>query len=490
MKLKNIIYTSAVALVAFGCSEDFLETQPTEQISTDRVEEISVINPSLQLSVLKGVYSTMYQVFSASPDDELHDDFGQKGYDIFSDMLSGDMVLSAKGFGWYAQVSDLQVTINNTNIRNYLPWRYYYKVIFGANAVIDGLGGTDAVPETEVGRQIMAQAKALRAYGYFYLANFFAEEYNPSDIILPVYTSIDQEAQPFSSTEDVYNLILSDLNFAIENLENYNRTAKFEVNTDIARALLAYTHAAMGNNTEAATVTQAIIDNSTYNILTNEELTTNGFNNIQTSGWMWGVDITLDMDMDLVSWWGQVDPFTYSYAWVGDGKVINADLYNAIPVEDGRKAQFLDRNGDGNPYWAMNKFFDPGRTIGGQRSITTDYVYMRIEEIYLLNAETAAKSGDETGAKTSLKAVMSERVPDTSYIDGLSGQALLDEIILQTRIELWGEGKSYLLMKRNKSTITLGSNHLTYPGLSIPYNDDQLTFEIPDQEIVNNPNID
>ena len=115
---------------------------------------------------------------------------------------------------------------------------------------------------------------------------------------------------------------------------------------------------------------------------------------------------------------------------------------------------------------------------------------MRVAEMYLLNAEVSAKLGQEDAAKESLKAVVSHRRPDASYIDGLSGQALLDEIYLQTRIELWGEGKSYLAMKRNKATIVRGSNHLSLVGEPIPYNDPRLTFEIPIQEIQNNPYVD
>jgi hypothetical protein len=81
-------------------------------------------------------------------------------------------------------------------------------------------------------------------------------------------------------------------------------------------------------------------------------------------------------------------------------------------------------------------------------------------------------------------------LPSTAYVDGLSGQALKNEIYLQTRIELWGEGKSYLAMKRNKATITRGSNHLSNVGIPIPYNDNRLTLEIPQSEVQNNPFID
>ena len=41
-----------------------------------------------------------------------------------------------------------------------------------------------------------------------------------------------------------------------------------------------------------------------------------------------------------------------------------------------------------------------------------------------------------------LSSYLSDRITDVSYIDNLSGQQLKDEINLQTRIELWGEGKS------------------------------------------------
>jgi hypothetical protein len=64
---------------------------------------------------------------------------------------------------------------------------------------------------------------------------------------------------------------------------------------------------------------------------------------------------------------------------------------------------------------------------------------------------------------------------------------LKNEIYLQTRIELWGEGRSYLAMKRNKATTVRGANHLSFVGTPIPYNDERMTFEIPEGEIQFNP---
>jgi hypothetical protein len=76
-----------------------------------------------------------------------------------------------------------------------------------------------------------------------------------------------------------------------------------------------------------------------------------------------------------------------------------------------------------------------------------------------------------------------------AYVNPLSGQALNDAIYLQTRLELWGEGKSYLALKRNKATSTRGTNHVFRSGQSFPYNSDELSFQIPQTEFNNNPSI-
>ncbi|HKJ06211.1 MAG TPA: RagB/SusD family nutrient uptake outer membrane protein, partial [Flavobacteriaceae bacterium] len=184
--------------------------------------------------------------------------------------------------------------------------------------------------------------------------------------------------------------------------------------------------------------------------------------------------------------------FTYSYAWAGDAKAIDANLYNAIPSNDVRKGQFYPRVGSYYDLMPINKFYNDAREIGGQRTILDDYVYMRVAEMYLLSAEMSAKEGMTIDAQNRLKDLLAQRfenATDYSYVNGLIGQDLIDEVYLQTRIELWGEGKAYLALKRNQETVVRGDNHLALVGESILYNDERLTFVIPQQETLNNPNI-
>lgn len=491
MKMKSKLLLSLAAgatLFATGCSDDFLETEPTEFISSEQIQDATEKNPELQEANISGLYATMITTGSGGTDLR-HTDFGQKNYDIFGDMLSSDMVLAGTTYGWYSNVSQMTSTVDFTSITNYMVWRYYYRIIFGANNIIDSFGGNDVVPESEEAKAIVGQAKTMRAHSYFYLAQLTQESFDPSEPILPLYDQVVDAGAALSPASEVYDLIVKDLKDGISLMENFNRETKTAVNKDIAKALLAYVYGYLGDNdAEVVRLTREVIETGGYP-LTDAEATLGGFNSLESNpSWMWGVDLTTDNGLDLVSWWGQMDLFTYSYAWAGDPKTIDANLYAEIPDNDVRKDQWVDAYGDGVLY-PINKFYAPGREVAGQRIVTTDYVYMRVDEMYLLHAEYAAKSGDEARAKEVLKMLLDERLDDTSYIDGLSGQALQDEIYLQTRIEFWGEGKSYLAMKRNRATITRGANHLSFAGESFSYDDDRLSFEIPQSEIQNNPNI-
>jgi len=484
-KLIKISLLSAILIFAVSCNEDFLEKDPSEFLTTAQLQDAASRNPDIVKGTVTGIYGTMVEVETGGTTGA--DDFGHKSYDLFSDMLSSDMALSVSTYGWYrASITEMKCTQDFTYLDNYQVWRHYYRIVRSANSVISQLGGNDITPELDENKYLMGQAKAMRAHSYFYLAQYFQKSYNPSEEILPLYDDLEDLNGPKVPASEIYTLMENDLNDAISLLNGYSRTAKNEVNQDVAKAILAYVYGAMGRDSEAKNLAAEVINTGAYTLM-NETEVLGGFNNIATSGWMWGVDLNADTDLDLHSWWGQVDYFSYSYAAYGDAKVIDKGLFDAIPDNDVRKGQFYTGTGY-NYLQPLYKFYDENRVpYGNTTTVFADYVFMRIAEMYLLHAETAAKSGDEGSARTSLKALLNQRIDDISYVDGLSGQALLDEIYLQTRIELWGEGKSYLAMKRNKATIVRGDNHLSFVGVPISYDDERLTFEIPESEIQNNP---
>lgn len=508
---KILLLSIALATLTVSCREEFLESAPTETVGDAPVQ-----------TKLNGLYLMMINTGTGGTNLD-HDDFGQKGYDIYSDLLSQDMALEATSYGWYVSIANLSGPADFTNLVNYKPWRYYYRVIAGANDVIDNLGGTDAVPSKEEDKYAMGQAKALRAYAYFYLMQLFTKGYNPSEAAIPVYTKSQMPAAPKSSQEQVYALIIDDLTKAIDYLEGFSRVNKGIIDQGVAKGLLAYTYAATEQPAKAAVLSKEIIANYGYPVTTqaqavrmpqsqvpNTPPTGGGFNDLSTQSWMWGFDLSVVNGLDLVSWWGQVDMFTYSYASVGTRKGIDLGLYGDMRAEDVRKNQFIMANikdSEGINITATparnypgNKFFDVNRVVQGQRQVTADYLYMRVDEFYLLAAESLAKTGQDAEAKTILKKLLNVRYVDptptpvpgnnpvvNAFLDPLTGLALQKEIYTQTRLELWGEGKSYLAFKRNKATVTRGSNHLSFQGQSFPYNDDRVSLKIPQEEILNNP---
>ena len=482
--MKKILTFSILSAVAFNltaCKKDFLETKPTEVVSTAPADVR-----------LNGLYLMTYQTGTGGT--TWHTDFGQKNVDICTDMLCGDMALLAANYYKYQDVANLKATQQPNNNYNYIPWRYYYRLIYEANKSIAEL----ASPKNNSEKYTLAQFRALRGYAYFYLMQIFTTKYEPDSRTnsIPLYTTADIVSKPRVKQSEVYAQIISDLEFAVTNLAGFTRSKKGMIDKYVAEGLLAYTYAAMGNNQKVAELAQDIVNNSGYPLTTREQIfydtTTKkggGFNDVETKSWMWGVDLITENNFTLDSWWGMMDVYTYSYAWAGDAKAMDDKLYAQIRTNDIRKKQF---DGDLLP---SNKFFAPDRVIGGQRKVTTDYIYMRVDEFYLLAAEALAKLGQDAQAKTIYKELLKLRYPeataatDIAYVDALTNAQLQDDIYLNTRIELWGEGKSYLAMKRNQKTVTRGTNHLELKNETFSYDDVKVKFAIPQNETINNLNL-
>lgn len=469
-------------LFLYGCEDEFLETEPSDRLSADQVAEAAEFNPDIVQGSVSGLYQLMYLPGTGGFGGD--DDFGQKGVDIWTDMLSADIAHSKTDYSWYSTFSNLQSTVDFSSSENYMAWRYYYRIIRTANNIIQTLGGNEATPELTENKHFMGQAKAMRAYAYFYLVQLFTDDYNPSQEILPLYIEPIVEALPKSTTAQIYEQIYSDLNAALDLLSDFNRAQKNEINVDVVKLLLAYSYASEDKNWgQVKTLTKEVIDTGNYSILPKSKAL-DGMNFIdQSPGWIWASDITINDNVSLDSFYAQMDYFTYGYASVGNNKSIDESLYTLMPSDDVRIDWFEPNN-----LINWRKYYDPARVWDGQRPVVTDVHYMRIAEVYLLHAEAALKAdSDMTSAVTALKTIVAERVDDASYIDNLDMANLTEEVYLQTRLELWGEGKSYLLKRRNQMDIIRGENHLIFVDEVMSYNDNRLSFEIPQSEIQNNP---
>lgn len=490
MKLNKLYYAIFAVVFAIGCEEEFLTEYPTGSITPKQIADITKIDPNTQGALLAGIYENIYKPGSGGTTG--HTDFGQRSIDIKTDMLSGDMVLGGKNYGWFSDFSELTVGDDYTSIENYTPWRFYYRIVNLSNLVIDTFGGRDTTPDSADGRHSLGQALTTRGYAYFYLTQLYQNEYDATKAILPIYSTATQPNQAKSTAAEVYKFIEDDLKAAKTLMSDFSRESVSQADQYVASTVLALTYGAQGKWQEAADESAVVVLGSGYELadldLASYDFTgdpVGGFNNVNTysKSVLWGIDLTTDSNIGLISWWGQCDYYSYSYTAAGDPKLRDSGLTASTPANDTRLYQFT---GSGYPIY---KFYHEDRVFFGQRTIEADYFYFRFADMLLLHAEAQANLGNDTEARAALASLLSERLlsGDSSYLDALSGQALIDEVYLQTRIELWGEGKSYLAMKRNKATITRGSNWLDFAGESFSHNNEDLTFEIPEEEIRDNP---
>jgi hypothetical protein len=537
IKIFSLCLTLILALSS--CSKNFLDTEMTGgSLSQEQFDDMSGINKAS----VRGLYLLLYADQTSSD----HIYFGQKSIDMATDMTASDMALVNNLYGWWGEEAALRSYASD---RSATTWSYYFIMINNANNLIRKFNGLTEDKLTADDKADLAQAKVMRAFAYYNLAyiyapsvddnqtvNRYAQYMNSKDLVgdglganypvCPIYDASERQyndstdllmAQPLSSVTDVYEFVIADLNGAIALFDSvaadYTRESKLAVDANVAKVLLAYTYLQAGGydvyETEngnadyyakALALVDDVINNSGYMMLNYDEVLTNGFNNVNSASWMWGHDVTIESRTGLASFWGQVDVYTYSYAWAGSIIGIDQTLWESIADTDIRK-QWFDASGEGekknlNPY---NKFYSAanGNKSTNEADIDRewlqDVVYMRIEEAYLIASEAAWRNGDLATAKNYLKQLVEQR--DTTIaaqIDGYNEEEFKTYLYKNWRVELWGEGRALRTLKRFciEAPKERGKNHYYNLGAGnkVEFNSATLTFWMPGSEYQYNSN--
>ena len=186
-----------------------------------------------------------------------------------------------------------------------------------------------------------------------------------------------------------------------------------------------------------------------------------GFNTVNSS-WMWAMIQTTDTVLNnLLSWSAHMATESIWGYGYGAQPGISVFSYNRISSGDFRKKSFVgaDRSFDAiAPYTTLTEeefatiapyaSFKFHAANGEKRNYSTGNVtsipMMRVEEMYLIEAEATAHY-DATTGKSLLQSFMANR--DPAYTVPAAND-LIDEIIFQKRIEFWGEGVIFYDLKR------------------------------------------
>lgn len=436
-KTKNSLVLLALgASLLSSCGKGFLEKEPSQIFSPGQIQKAAEWNDQVGVGYLNAVIATFYEPNQSQDND--HNDFAQKALDINTDLLSGDMEMPTTSRGWFKDAASLQINTTNSNTNSQI-WNFSYRTVRAANSFFQGLGSDKELSSTisKANKAAWGQAKVLRAAALLNLAHVYAQPYSAttkSQRVLPLYT--------------------------------------LERSLDAASGL--------------ATL-EEVIDAGQYPLIPASEIDATGFRDVNTSEFIWGVDITKETTGGLQSFWGHMDIYTYSYAWAGDAKVINQLLQEQIPSYDVR-AKWFDKRG-----YPTGKFYTTTKpALGADRQWLNDIIFMRTAELYLIASEAAARKGDASAAKTVLKALLKERTEPAKlaaavdHIDQLTDAQLLNELYYQWRIELWGEGFALQVLKRFQKNQIRTTRSAQLTNQTIPYTDPRLTLSIPQSELSNN----
>ncbi len=450
--MKKIIKYTLVALLsasAVACTEDSLNTAPTTSMSGESLFSTA----GAALVPLNGLYRSMYTA-GWSTTGNTHQCFGISAYNLMADVMADDHIMSGQGSGWFwfDCLYNVKPRYTSGAWRSYDLWNAYYTWISNANYIIayeETMGGSTADVNS-----IMGQAYTIRAYSYFMLAQSFARTYvgHESDPCAPIYTEptvAGTQGKPRSTVKEVYEQITSDINHAVTLLESAS-PKKHISHFDLASAngIKARIALVMEDWNTAFTAATAAINASSCKIGTGSDLFS-GMNNADANNVMWGAQIISDQAGMYASLFAHMQGAKYHGNTAR--KQITKPLYAKMGREDVRREWWNTEdpaNGSKTGYQQV-KFDFADISIW-----TGDYIWMRIEEMYLMAAEAACQKGDDATARQYLETFMAKRDPNYTAVNK-SGKAmgaltsdetgsLLEAIIDQRRIELWGEfGRIY-----------------------------------------------
>ncbi|MFS4467815.1 RagB/SusD family nutrient uptake outer membrane protein [Maribacter sp. 2210JD10-5] len=216
-KLFNTFLVLSLVVLSVSCNEDeFLEFQNTNGINP----AVVAVTPDLQ----EGTVVATYAAFRSEGM------YGRWGY-FLEDHVSDEMTLSVAGQAQLQNISDFLLDGSFSAPRQY--YQALYKGIARANFVIDG--SKEWTTDPEFYEPLVAEAHFMRAVYYFRLATRYG------DVPLKLGEST-LGFQPKSPQSEIFNQVISDLEFAAEGMRTKAEQSPGRANNETAYAMLGKTY--------------------------------------------------------------------------------------------------------------------------------------------------------------------------------------------------------------------------------------------------------
>lgn len=454
--MKKIIYIfSLIGFLSFSSCADELNTEPTDKVSGSTI----FADASSAETAINGVYRMLYVAgWSTQWRDE---NCGQTAINLLGDLMAEDHLMKEQGQGWFYEDYRLNVhgDYSHKAGRSYSIWNFYYTIISNINYIIASETSMGGDPELK--NSIVGQAYAMRAYAYFYLIQLYQQTYKGHETApgVPLYTAptvAGSEGSPRGTVQDVYTQINSDINKAVDLLGSLNdkkQTHISHVDYYVANGIKARICLVQHDYVNAASAAAEALKRPSLKVATVTEL--GGHNSTNVADVLWGMEIIADQTSGFASFFSHMDADAPGMYASKARQCISTGLYNLIPATDERKSAWFrgaipaDKEISASSYtsYCQTKF-----KMADYTTRTGDYLLMRAEEMILIKAEAECHQGQYDAARATIKELgnrrdsefelrLANRTDANTYNSDTNAplQTLMDEILFQRRVELWGE---------------------------------------------------
>lgn len=465
---KILIYTLVISMVMLGSCSDFLDKNPTDQLSSALFWK-SRADFDNALTAIYGAMQSEYYAAGAPNWDALTDNgYGQHNYYGSNGIVQGNIFPSSGGY-----ISDI--------------YRSSYQAIARINIFLENLEGYAGSDLTESDKQRLgAEAKFVRGFFYFQLYQAYG-----SVPVVTVPLDFETQFQAKSPKNEVFAQVVSDLESAIASLPDipYYNGGGHAVKTS-AQALLvrAYMFDAYDSKNTPNVELMA-----KAKVLSDELVTTSGyklaedFTSVFQAGSQEGNEEIIFSIKFLAP-----NNSTAMDQWYGDWVVVSPlpSFVDEFEAGDQRLSQsvfsdFVDW-GDGATHspsnnrptgYGVKKFLTPDLIPYGYATRSEqDWVLLRYADILLMDAEIENElSGPSEAVYSAINAIRN-RSGLGDLPSGLSQDQMRERIRHERRIETAFEGLRYYDLKRWKIA---GEVLNTVEDGIIPYNFEEKFYEWP-----------
>lgn len=432
---------AAMMIFIVGCS-DYLDTQQYAAISSD----LAVTNIKDAGAALTGVYDGLQGSSSNSS-------YYASRMLYYGDVRGDDMQASKSG-NRTSSLYEMQYTEDNAPA----IWGLPYNVIRRANNLIKAFddGRVTDGSQTEIDN-IKGQALVIRALAHFDLARVYGKPYTSdggTSLGVPIVLEpTEPSSVPGRNTvSEVYDQVIKDLTDAISLLGSSSKPTLGTINVWAAKALLARVYLYKGDNQAALTTAQDVINNSPYELWTNEEYAD-----------VWTQEGTSEVIFEIINFdtsdWGDREGIGYLMSEEGYADMIVtttfSNLLNQDPEDIRHSILYASEDPANIKTWGTDKIWvNKFRGKTESQIPIANIPILRLSEVYLNAAEAAVKLGsNKQVAADYVKEIATRANPNTTEVfsaDNITLSRVLDE----RRKELVGEGHRFFDLMRNDLTVT------------------------------------